>query len=270
MKAGAYTLDFTKKTYVMGILNATPDSFSDGGQFNTVDAAVAHAKQMAEDGADIIDIGGESTRPGYTPVSVEEEIERVVPVIEAVRREVDLPISIDTFKAKTAEAAVKAGAHMINDIWGAKYDPAIAEVAAKHNVPIILMHNREKRDYEHFMTDVVRDLEESIAIAKSAGVTDEQIILDPGVGFAKSFEQNIEATREVDRIVSMGYPVLLGTSRKSMIGNILDLPSEERTEGTGATVCYGVQKGCQIVRVHDVKEIVRMTRVMDVLIGKGE
>lgn len=270
MKAGAYTLDFTKKTYVMGILNTTPDSFSDGGKFNTVDAAVAHAKQMAEDGADIIDIGGESTRPGYTPVSIEEEIERVVPVIEAVRREVDLPISIDTFKAKTAEAAVKAGAHIINDIWGAKYDPGIAEVAAKHNVPIILMHNREKRDYEHFLTDVVRDLEESIAIAKSAGVPDEQIILDPGVGFAKSFEQNIEATREVDRIVAMGYPVLLGTSRKSMIGNILDLPAEERTEGTGATVCYGVQKGCHIVRVHDVKEIVRMTRVMDVLIGKGE
>lgn len=270
MKAGTYTLDFTKKTYVMGILNTTPDSFSDGGKFNTVDAAVVHAKQMAADGADIIDIGGESTRPGYTPVSIEEEIERVVPVIEAVRREVDLPISIDTFKAKTAEAAVKAGAHLINDIWGAKYDPEIAEVAAKHNVPIILMHNREKRDYEHFITDVVRDLEESIVIAKSAGVPDEQIILDPGVGFAKSFEQNIEVTKEVDRIVAMGYPVLLGTSRKSMIGNILDLPAEERTEGTGATVCYGVQKGCHIVRVHDVKEIVRMTRVMDVLIGKGE
>ncbi|AJD89414.1 dihydropteroate synthase [Jeotgalibacillus malaysiensis] len=270
MKAGAYTLDFEKKTYVMGILNTTPDSFSDGGKFNTVETAVAHAKQMAKDGADIIDIGGESTRPGYTPVSIEEEIERVVPVIEAVRREVDLPISIDTFKAKTAEAAVKAGAHIINDIWGAKYDPEIAEVAAKHNVPIILMHNREKRDYEHFITDVVQDLEESIAIAKSAGVTDQQIILDPGVGFAKSFEQNVEATREVDRIVAMGYPVLLGTSRKSMIGNILDLPAEERTEGTGATVCYGVQKGCHIVRVHDVKEIVRMTRVMDVLIGKGE
>ncbi|MDZ5713816.1 dihydropteroate synthase [Jeotgalibacillus haloalkalitolerans] len=270
MKAGAYTLDFTKKTYVMGILNTTPDSFSDGGRFNTVDAAVAHAKQMAEDGADIIDIGGESTRPGYTPVSVEEEIERVVPVIEAVRREVDLPISIDTFKAQTAEAAVKAGAQIINDIWGAKYDPAIADVAAKHNVPIILMHNREKRDYEHFLTDVMRDLEESISIAKSAGVTDEQIILDPGVGFAKSFEQNVEVTREVDRIVAMGYPVLLGTSRKSMIGNILDLPAAERTEGTGATVCYGVQKGCHIVRVHDVKEIVRMTRVMDALIGKGE
>ncbi|TFD98368.1 dihydropteroate synthase [Jeotgalibacillus salarius] len=270
MKAGTYTLDFTKKTYVMGILNATPDSFSDGGQFNTVEAAVAHARQMAADGADIIDIGGESTRPGYTPVSAEEEIERVVPVIEAVRREVDLPISIDTFKSKTAEAAVKAGAHIINDIWGARYDPEIAEVAAKHNVPIILMHNREKREYENFLDDALKDLEESIEIAKKAGVTDEQIILDPGVGFAKTFEQNIEITRHVDRVVDMGFPVLLGTSRKSMIGKILDLPADERIEGTGATVCFGVQKGCHIVRVHDVKEIVRMTRVMDVLTGKGE
>ncbi|MBM7580676.1 dihydropteroate synthase [Jeotgalibacillus terrae] len=270
MKAGAYTLDFKKKTYVMGILNATPDSFSDGGKFNTTEAAVARAKQMAAEGADIIDIGGESTRPGYTPVSIEEEIERVVPVIEAVKREVDLPISIDTFKAQTAEAAVKAGADIINDIWGATYDPKIAEVAAQHNVPIILMHNREKRDYKHFLSDVVSDLEQSITIARDAGVRKEQIVLDPGVGFAKTFEQNVEVTRHVDRIVEMGYPVLLGTSRKSMIGNILGLPADERTEGTGATVCYGIQKGCHIVRVHDVKEIVRMSRVMDTLIGKGE
>ncbi|WP_084219586.1 dihydropteroate synthase [Jeotgalibacillus soli] len=254
----------------MGILNVTPDSFSDGGRFNEIERAVAHAKEMVAAGADIIDIGGESTRPGHEAVPAEKEILRVVPMIEAVLKEVDVPISIDTYKAATAEAAVKAGASIINDVWGAKREPAIAAVAARYNVPIILMHNRENRDYQSFIEDVTADLQESITIAKKAGVRENQIVLDPGIGFAKEHHHNIEMMRGLDRIVEMGYPVLLGTSRKSMIGNVLDLPAAERTEGTGATVCFGIQKGCHIMRVHDVKEISRMAKMMDALIGKGE
>ncbi|TFE01954.1 dihydropteroate synthase [Jeotgalibacillus sp. R-1-5s-1] len=269
MQCGGYTLDFAKKTLIMGILNTTPDSFSDGGQYIDREQAVKRARQMAEEGADIIDIGGESTRPGHTPVSVEEEIARVVPVIEAVKKEVNLPISIDTYKSVTAEAAIKAGADIINDVWGAKKDPQIANVSAAYQKPIILMHNREDRNYEDFIADAIDDLKESIRIAEKAGVPSHQMILDPGIGFAKTFEQNVEMMRHLDRIVAMGYPVLLGTSRKSMIGNILDLPADERMEGTGATVCYGIQKGCHIMRVHDVKQISRMAKVMDALNGKG-
>jgi len=266
---GKYTLDFTKKTYIMGILNVTPDSFSDGGKFNVVEQAVQHAKEMVEQGADIIDIGGESTRPGFDPVSLEEELSRVIPVIEALNKAVDVPISIDTYKAETAKRAIEAGAHIINDIWGAKKEKDIAKVAAKYNVPIILMHNRTNRDYTIFVRDVLYDLYESINITKSAGVKEDKIILDPGIGFAKNYDENVETMRNLDKIVSLGYPVLLGTSRKSMIGQALDLPVHERMEGTGATVCFGIQKGCHIVRVHDVKEMSRMAKMMDILIGKG-
>ncbi|MGG3737673.1 dihydropteroate synthase [Aeribacillus pallidus] len=265
-----YTLDYSNKTLIMGILNVTPDSFSDGGHYTTIEKAVEHAKQLVEDGADIIDIGGESTRPGHEPVPLEEELRRVIPVVEAVSKAVDVPISIDTYKAETAKQAIEAGAHIINDVWGAKKEPEIAKVAAEYGVPIILMHNRINRDYSSFLRDVIQDVYESIFIAKQAGVTDEQIILDPGIGFAKDVKQNIEMMQHLDVLVSLGYPVLLGTSRKSMIGKILDLPVNERVEGTGATVCYGIQKGCQIVRVHDVKEISRMTKMMDVLVGKCE
>ncbi|MBO8178353.1 MAG: dihydropteroate synthase [Bacillus sp. (in: Bacteria)] len=265
-----YTLDYSNKTLIMGILNVTPDSFSDGGHYTTIEKAVEHAKQLVEDGADIIDIGGESTRPGHEPVPLEEELRRVIPVVEAVSKAVDVPISIDTYKAETAKQAIEAGAHIINDVWGAKKEPEIAKVAAEYGVPIILMHNRINRDYSSFIRDVIQDVYESIFIAKQAGVTDEQIILDPGIGFAKDVKQNIEMMQHLDVLVSLGYPVLLGTSRKSMIGKILDLPVNERVEGTGATVCYGIQKGCQIVRVHDVKEISRMTKMMDVLVGKCE
>ncbi|KIL52539.1 dihydropteroate synthase [Jeotgalibacillus soli] len=270
LTCGSHTFDLSKRTLIMGILNVTPDSFSDGGRFNEIERAVAHAKEMVAAGADIIDIGGESTRPGHEAVPAEKEILRVVPMIEAVLKEVDVPISIDTYKAATAEAAVKAGASIINDVWGAKREPAIAAVAARYNVPIILMHNRENRDYQSFIEDVTADLQESITIAKKAGVRENQIVLDPGIGFAKEHHHNIEMMRGLDRIVEMGYPVLLGTSRKSMIGNVLDLPAAERTEGTGATVCFGIQKGCHIMRVHDVKEISRMAKMMDALIGKGE
>ncbi len=268
IQCGPYSLDFSRKTYIMGILNITPDSFSDGGSYNELDAAVNHARKMVANGADIIDIGGESTRPGHIQVSVEQEIKRVVPIIEAISAEINVPISIDAYRAKTVEAAIKAGAHIINDIWGAKYEPEMAKVAAETGVPIILMHNRDNRNYTHFIRDVIQDIQESIFICKKAGVQDDKIILDPGIGFAKDVELNIEMMQELDKFVGLGYPVLLGTSKKSMIGQIMDLPVEERLEGTGATVCYGIQKGCHIMRVHDVKEISRMAKMMDVLVGR--
>lgn len=270
IECGPYTLDYGKKTIIMGILNVTPDSFSDGGNFNHIDSAVQRAAEMVEQGADIIDIGGESTRPGYVRISDEEEIERVVPIIKAISQEVKVPISIDTYKSEVARQALEAGAHIINDIWGAKDDPKMASVAAEYQMPIILMHNRNDRNYQQFMRDVFNDLYESIALVKKAGVKDDMIILDPGIGFARDLSENLETMRNLDKITALGYPVLLGTSRKSMIGNVLNLPVTERLEGTGATVCYGIQKGCQIVRVHDVKEIARMAKMMDALMGKGE
>jgi dihydropteroate synthase len=268
IKCGKYELDYTRRTLIMGILNVTPDSFSDGGSYDSVQNAVKRAREMVEEGADIIDIGGESTRPGHDPVSAEDEIARVVPIIEALVKEVDVPISIDTYKAETARMALEAGAHIINDVWGAKKDPLMAEVAAENGVPIILMHNREDKEYEVFMRDAVQDLQESIILVRKAGVKDEQIILDPGIGFAKTFEQNLDMMRHVDVLVSLGYPVLYATSRKRIIGHVLDLPVDERMEGTGATVCWGIQKGCQLVRVHDVKEMARMAKMTDALMGK--
>ncbi|QGG49532.1 dihydropteroate synthase [Lysinibacillus pakistanensis] len=263
------TLDYKKETIVMGILNVTPDSFSDGGKYNNVEAAVAQAKKMVAEGAKIIDVGGESTRPGYTRISDEDEIARIVPVIQALVAEVPAVISIDTYKANVARAAIEAGAHIINDIWGAKAEPEIAKVAAELHVPIILMHNRENTDYGlDFWTTARKDLENSIAIAHGAGVPDSHIILDPGIGFAKTTEQNIKMMQHLNDLVAMGYPVLLATSRKSMIGNVLKLPVEERIEGTSATVVYGIEKGCHIIRVHDVQEMARATHMTDVLVGK--
>ncbi|MDS9473255.1 dihydropteroate synthase [Sporosarcina pasteurii] len=255
----------------MGILNVTPDSFSDGGKYGHIDMALKHAEEMLRDGAKIIDIGGESTRPGHAPVSLEEELERTVLVVEAITREFDCIVSIDTYKAEVAEAAVQAGAHIINDIWGAKREPKIAEIAAKYGVPIILMHNREVAEYETTLPEEMqKDLQESIDIALAAGVRQENIWLDPGVGFAKDTAQNIIAMQSLQVISRMGYPVLLGTSRKSLIGNVLNLPVEERLAGTSATVCYGIEKGCHIMRVHDVKEIARAAKMMDVLVGKAK
>ena len=230
--------EFGNHTYVMGILNVTPDSFSDGGKFNNIDSALKHTEQLINDGADIIDVGGESTRPNYTKISDEEEIERVVPVIEKIKADFDVPVSIDTYKSKVAMAAVGAGADLVNDIWGLKYDKNMAEVIAKSGAACCLMHNREKAEYNSFVEDVLDDLRETIAIAKKAGIADDKIILDPGVGFAKSYEQNLIITNNVDRLNELGYPVLLGTSRKSMIGLTLDLPSNQRVEGTVATVSY--------------------------------
>ncbi|MFE4708934.1 dihydropteroate synthase [Peribacillus simplex] len=270
IKCGSFDLDYSNKTLIMGILNVTPDSFSDGGKYNRIDAALKHAERMVNDGADILDVGGESTRPNYERISDEEEIERVAPIIEAINRNIEVPISVDTYKSRVAEAAVKAGAHILNDIWGGKADSLMSKVAAEYKVPIILMHNRDNMSYGHFVRDVLQDLFESIMLVKDAGVKDENIILDPGIGFAKDLKLNLEMMRNLDKLVSLGYPVLLATSRKSMIGHVLDLPPDERMEGTAATICHGIQQGCQMVRVHDVKEMARTAKMMDALLGKGE
>ena len=259
--------EFGNHTYVMGILNVTPDSFSDGGKFNNIDSALKHTEQLINDGADIIDVGGESTRPNYTKISDEEEIERVVPVIEKIKADFDVPVSIDTYKSKVAAAAVGAGADLVNDIWGLKYDKNMAEVIAKSGAACCLMHNREKAEYNSFVEDVLDDLRETIAIAKKAGIADDKIILDPGVGFAKSYEQNLIITNNVDRLNELGYPVLLGTSRKSMIGLTLDLPSDQRVEGTVAKSVIGVMIGCRFVRVHDVLENKRAILMTEAIIN---
>ena len=259
--------EFGNHTYVMGILNVTPDSFSDGGKFNNIDSALKHTEQLINDGADIIDVGGESARPNYTKISDEEEIERVVPVIEKIKADFDVPVSIDTYKSKVAAAAVGAGADLVNDIWGLKYDKNMAEVIAKSGAACCLMHNREKAEYNSFVEDVLDDLRETIAIAKKAGIADDKIILDPGVGFAKSYEQNLIITNNVDRLNELGYPVLLGTSRKSMIGLTLDLPSDQRVEWTVATSVIGVMKGCRFVRVHDVLENKRAILMTEAIIN---
>lgn len=263
-------LDFEKETVIMGILNVTPDSFSDGGKYNEVEQAVERTKEMVAQGAKIVDIGGESTRPGYTRISDEEEIGRVVPVIRAIR-EAGVPVllSIDTYKSAVAIAALDAGVDILNDIWGVKRDAGLATLAASYGVPIILMHNRDTAEYTHFWSEAKADLEESIAIAKSHGVTDEQIWLDPGIGFGKNTTHNIWMMQHLKELVAMGYPVLLATSRKSLIGNVLKLPVEERVEGTAATVSYGIDKGVHMVRVHDVKELARTVKMMDVLVGKA-
>lgn len=266
MRIGNKEFKLGDRTYIMGILNVTPDSFSDGGKFNEIEAAVKQAKRLVIDGADIIDIGGESTRPGAEYVTEEEEIKRVVPIIQAIKKELDITISIDTYKSKTAEEAVKAGADIINDIWGAKYDKNIAKVAAKYNVPIILMHNRQEKSYENLMEDVVSDLQESIDIALDAGIKKENIILDPGIGFAKTYEENLAVMNNCEVIKEMGYPVLLGTSRKSMIGLTLNLPVNERVEGTLATTVMGIMKGLEFVRVHDVLENKRVAVMTDAIL----
>jgi dihydropteroate synthase len=227
---------------------------------------VERAHQLKAEGADLLDIGGESTRPNYQPVGVEEELERVIPVIERISREVDLPISIDTHKAEVAKQAIQAGAHLINDIWGGRKDPDMARVVAEFDVPIVIMHNREVAQYDSLIEEIQTDLLFSVEQMRKSGVRKENIILDPGIGFGKTYEQNLEVMRKLEKIVELGYPVLLGTSRKSLIGNTLNLPPEERLEGTAATVALGIVKGCKIMRVHDVKEMVRVCRMMDAML----
>lgn len=268
MNIGGKDFLFGKQTYIMGILNITPDSFSDGGRFNVIEAAVAHAKEMVDKGADIIDIGGESTRPDHTPVDENEEIKRVIPVIEALVKEIGVPISIDTYKASVAEKAIQAGAALINDVWGFKKDRSMAKVAAAYGVPCCLMHNRDSMDYKDLIQDMLEDLRESIDIAIKAGVKKENIILDPGVGFAKSIDHNLQVMQQLEKFKILGYPVLLGTSRKSLIGHTLNLPVEERVEGTVATTVIGIMKGCDFVRVHDVLENKRASVMTDAIIRR--
>ncbi|WP_208759441.1 dihydropteroate synthase [Brevibacillus antibioticus] len=269
LNCGQYVLPLGERTLVMGILNVTPDSFSDGGRFVDVEAALAQARAMVEAGADLIDIGGESTRPGSEAVDEATELDRVLPVIRMLSEELSVPLSIDTYKAAVAERAILEGAHIINDVWGAKRDPRMAEVAAHLDVPIILMHNREDTDYHDFFPNYIKDLRESVQIALQAGVKQERIILDPGIGFVRTVEQNLETMRRLDDLVGLGYPVLLATSRKRMIGHVLDLPVDERVEGTAATVALGAAKGCHMVRVHDVKEMKRVTKMMDAMLKGG-
>lgn len=267
MIIGNKTFDTKHHGYIMGILNVTPDSFSDGGKYDHLDAALKHAEEMIKDGAAIIDVGGESTRPGgYTLISDEEEIGRVTPVIEALKKEFDVPVSLDTYKSGVARAGIEAGADLINDIWGLKADKKMAEVIAKAKLPSCLMHNRETMDYNNFLEDVVSDLQETLNIAKKAGISKDTIILDPGVGFAKNYEQNLAITNHLEVLDTLGCPVLLGTSRKSMIGLTLDLPSDQREEGTMVTTVWAVQKGCMFVRVHNVQANVRAIKMAEALL----
>lgn len=254
MKIGNREFDTKHHTYIMGILNVTPDSFSDGGKWNHYDTAMAHVSAMIQDGADILDIGGESTRPGHVQISVQEEIDRVTPLIEAVRKNFDIPISIDTYKGDVAKAALQAGAHLVNDIWGFLYDDNMAKIVKEYDASCCLMHNRTEAIYQNFLSDMCSDLKKCIQLAKAAGIDDQKIILDPGVGFGKTYEMNLDVMKHLDTFHTLGYPLLLGTSRKSMIGLALDLPVTEREEGTLVTTVMAVQNHYGFVRVHDVKK----------------
>ena len=265
MRIGNRDFQTSGHTYVMGILNVTPDSFSDGGRWNHMDDALFHAQRMIEEGADILDIGGESTRPGYTRISDEEEISRVAPVIEALKNRFDIPISVDTYKSEVAKAAILAGADLINDIWGLKYDPKMAEVIAKGDVACCLMHNRDNSDYTDFLKEWYDETAECVTLAKAAGIADDKIMLDPGVGFGKTYEQNLITIKYMDKLKTLGYPLLLGTSRKSVIGLTLDAPVTDRALGTAVTTVFAVQQGYAFVRVHDIKankQAIQMTKAI--------
>ncbi|MDO3412882.1 dihydropteroate synthase [Saccharibacillus sp. CPCC 101409] len=256
-----------RATRIMGILNTTPDSFSDGGRYVDLEAAVRHAREMVLAGADLIDIGGESTRPGADPVSLDEELSRILPVVERLRRELpDIPLSVDTYKAEVARQSLAAGAHIVNDVWGCKADTRMAQVAAEAGCPVVLTHNRPDTNYTDLLADVAADLMESVQIARAAGVLDENIILDPGIGFAKNGVQNLQLMTQLGRLVELGFPVLLGTSRKRFIRDVLDLPADQVIEGTAATVAFGIAEGCQIVRVHDVAAIKRTVKMCDAML----
>lgn len=269
MQIGNRNFEIGNHTYVMGILNVTPDSFSDGGKYNHFDAALLRVEEMIKEGADMIDVGGESTRPGYEQISVDEETERVVPVIEQIKKNFDVPISLDTYKADVAKAGIAAGADLINDIWGLKGDERMAGVIANSGMPCCLMHNRKEAVYQSYIQDVLSDLKESLELTKNAGINQDKIILDPGIGFAKSYEQNLLLLQQLEVLNSLGYPILLGTSRKSVIGITLDLPVEQRIYGTIATTVMGVMKGCSFVRVHDIKENVQAIKMTEAILQAG-
>jgi dihydropteroate synthase len=286
LQIGSFTFNWGSRTYVMGILNVTPDSFSGDGiisKGNVVDMAVEQAREFLASGADILDVGGESTRPGSAPVNAIEEMERVIPVIHALNKNFpEAIISIDTYKAQVAEEALRTGAHIVNDVWGLRADDELALVAAKHKVPVILMHNRSNpasvevrekfgnayvgAEYQNLLEDVKSELMNSVALARKAGIAESHIILDPGIGFGKTREHNLELINRLDEIRELGYPVLLGTSRKSFIGFTLDLPADQRVDGTSATVAVGITRGADIIRVHDVQQIARVAKMTDAIV----
>lgn len=252
MLIGNKEFDTENEKYIVAILNVTPDSFSDGGWYNKLDEALYRTRDLIAQGASIIDVGGESTRPGYRQISEEEEIDRVAPIISAIKQRFDIPISVDTYKSHVARVAIEEGANLVNDIWGLKYDPYMADVIKQADVACCLMHNREKAVYGRFLEEVNADLRESVDIALKAGISQDKIIIDPGIGFAKDYNQNLEMLGNLEKLKTLGYPILLGTSRKSVIGLTLEVPVEERVAGTVATTVIGAMKGASFFRVHDV------------------
>ncbi len=286
LKLDSYTFEWGSRTYIMGIINVTPDSFSGDGLISEkngwIERAVEQAREFARAGADILDVGGESTRPGSQPVEADVEMKRVAPIIRAIAIEVDLPISIDTYKANVAEAALEAGAQMVNDVWGLRMDPEMAGLCARRNVPVVVMHNRshprnavqEERlgghyvgtHYDNLLTDIRNELQTSIDLAKEAGIPDEHIVIDPGVGFGKTIEQNLSLLNNLDQLTSLRYPILLGSSNKSFIGYTLNLPPDSRDEGTAATIVVGISRGADLIRVHNVKMMSRVAKMTDAIV----
>lgn len=269
MQIGSRHFDLAHKSYIMGILNVTPDSFSDGGSFVSPDDALYRTEQMVRQGASIIDVGGESTRPGYRMISDQEEIERVIPVVERIHSEFDVALSLDTYKYEVAREGIAAGADMINDIWGLRWDDRLAGLIAREGVACCLMHNRKKPCSDHFFAHFCEDMEASLSIAREAGIATDKIILDPGIGFGKTYEQNLWLLRELGRMKRWGLPILLGTSRKSVIGITLDLPVGEREEATIATTVLGRRQGASLFRVHDVEKNIRALKMTDAILEAG-
>ena len=265
-KCGSLSIEWGKRTYIMGILNVTPDSFSGDGIRNDVGLALEQALRFQNDGADIIDVGGESTRPGSIPVDLDEERRRVIPVVRSLVSKLSIPICVDTYKPSLAEEAIGAGASMINDIWGLKHDISMASIVSHSNVPVILMHNQDGVEYSDLIPDVIDSLSKSIEYAIDSGIREENIILDPGIGFGKTPSHNLQLIRRLGEIKAMGFPVLIGTSRKSTLGLVLDLPVGDRLEGTAATVAISIANGVDIVRVHDVREMKRVSLMSDAIV----
>ena len=265
-RCGGMEFRWGERTYIMGIINVTPDSFSGDGLGNNVEAALAQGQRFVAEGVDIIDVGGESTRPGTVPTSADEERRRVIPVIRRLADQLSVPISIDTYKAEVARRAIAAGAKMINDVWGLKKDPSLARVAAEHGVPLVIAQNQREASYGDFFPDLIASLKGSVELALKSGVDRDNIIIDPGIGFGKTLEQNLEIVRRLGELKSLGRPILFGSSRKSMIGLVLDLPVDQRLEGTAATVAIGIANGADIVRVHDVGQMVRVSRMSDAIV----
>ncbi len=284
LSIGGHTFEWGRQTYVMGVVNVTPDSFSGDGLAADVDAAVSQAAQMVADGAHLVDVGGESTRPGSNPVSADEELRRVIPVIERLVHMLDVPLSIDTYKSEVARAALDAGAHMVNDVWALRADPDMAPLIAGRGVPVVLMHNRSRSadvawqeriggiylgaEYEDVVRDIVRELGEQVAVAEQAGIDPGRIILDPGIGFGKTVGQHLELIDRLGELKALGFPLLIGPSRKSFIGQILNLPPAERVEGTAAVAAVAIDRGADIIRVHDVRALARVAKMTDALVRR--